>query len=86
MALYPKAIATDGYVANNKWPLSIATDGYLTEVVIFTINLPSRTGFTQLIPINERELPRVEAMILAEDEEIMLILEMFMMRWNLKRK
>ena len=85
MALDPLAIASDGLLSKDEWPLSAATRGYLSQFAIVTIPVPTPgvTGeaFGYLFT-DDGELKNKESILLREDDEIMLILQIFMMRWN----
>jgi hypothetical protein len=85
MALDPLSIATDGYLSKYKWTLSVATRGYLSQYAIVVIPIPPQQpsgalGFGVLYT-DDKEHNR-EAQLHQEDSEILLIMQIFMMKWN----
>lgn len=78
----PLSIASDGYISPYKFPLSVATNGYLSVLVLAVINLGAGGGgggFGVQIP-TERVDNRKE-MLLREDEEMLLLMKIFIIRW-----
>ena len=87
MALDPLAIATDGLLSKYKWPLSAATRGYLSQYAIVVIEIPKPRGGSGEGPPPARkdrrlEVENMENQQYQEDSEILLLIQIFMMRWN----
>lgn len=86
MALDPLSIASDGLLSKYKPTLSIATRGYISQYAIVSIEIPSPgvigEAFGYLITDNSETMPKKESMLMREDDEVMLIIQIFMMRWN----
>ena len=79
------SIATDGYLSKYKWPLSVATNGYLSVYAIIAIEVGGFSGGKAEIRdviIGDKSLEeRIEAQQ-REDEEILLIIQIFMLKWD----
>ena len=78
------SIATSGYLSKYKWPLSVATDGYLSIYAIIAIDVGGFAGGKMEIRdiVREDKLEeRIEAQQ-REDEEILLIIQIFMLKWD----
>ena len=76
------SIATNGYLSKYGWPLSIATDGYLSVYAIIAIG-GFAGGDMELREIVSKD--RLEERIRAQrrnDEEILLIIQIFMSKWD----
>lgn len=85
MALDPLAVASDGLLSKYKWPLTAATRGYLSQYALVVIELPTPgvTGGESIgYLITEDEVNKKEGVLMREDSEVMLIIQIFMMRWN----
>lgn len=83
MALDPLAIASDGLLSKYKWPLSAATRGYMSQFAIVSIELPTPGVAGEAFGwLFTDEIGQKENTLYREDEEIMLIIQIFMMRWN----
>jgi hypothetical protein len=84
MALDPLSIASDGLLSKYKWTLSAATLGYLSQFAIVAIPIPTGAAgeaFGYLF-VEDKEMPKKESRLHQEDSEIMLLMQIFMMRWN----
>jgi len=78
------SIASDGYLSKYKKTQAIATRGYLSVYAIVVIEVPVPTGvggeaFGYLIP--GKEMAEKGVQMHQEDSEIMLIVQIFIMRW-----
>jgi hypothetical protein len=85
MALDPLAVATTGYLSKYNRTTSIATDGYLSVYAFIVIPVKVRGGGPEKRPTKKDwrlERERIENQQYQEDSEIMLIIQMFMMKWN----
>jgi hypothetical protein len=84
MALDPLSIATDGYLSKYKWTLSVATRGYLSQFALVVIPIPPKPagalGFGVLY--TDDTMQKKEVQLHHEDDEILLIMQIFMMKWN----
>lgn len=77
------SIASDGYLSKYKKPLAIASRGYLSVYAIVVIEVPlTGTGgeaFGYIIP--GKDQAEKEVQLHQDDSEIMLIVQIFIMRW-----
>lgn len=86
MALDPLAIASDGLLSKHDWTLSAGTRGYISQYSIVVIDIPAPGGGNVqsigYLLTDKDELGQKENILYREDEEVMLIIQIFMMRWN----
>ena len=80
------SIASDGYLSKYKKTQAIATRGYLSVYAIVVIEVPVPAGvgvkaFGYIIPEGEVTMAEKEVQMHQEDSEIMLIVQIFIMRW-----
>ena len=81
------SIATDGYLSKYKRTLSIATRGYMSQYAIVAIpisppSLAPGTGMGLYVDTERRQARELREVLLRDDEDILLLLQIFMMRWN----
>jgi hypothetical protein len=84
MALDPLSIATDGYLSKYLLPLNIAVRGYLSVYTIAVISVPPSGGGGGggAEMAFEEEVESLQARIEREDVEILLIIQIFILKWD----
>lgn len=78
------SIATNGYLSKYKRPLSIATDGYLSVFALLAIAIEEERRYSDGDgPDDERQEMFMRISDLRrEDQEILLIIQIFMTTWQ----
>jgi hypothetical protein len=87
MALDPLAIASDGYLSKYLPTLSIASRGYMSQYAIAVIPvgpIGGGGGGGGMAAIELKELARLKdkERKIEEDNEIITLIQIFMMKWN----
>jgi hypothetical protein len=89
MALDPLSIASDGYLSKYQRTLNIAVRGYLSVYALVVITVPATGGgdgvqsFGYLIGEGKEKMSLAEKEVILhhEDSDVMLIVQIFILKW-----